>query len=186
MELWYLKPVRKTVFMFIGAFLLFFALAFADEYEALIMPFLAKGPPSGMSLQLPVDNKQVLEVIKGFHAVLSTAYLTLEPSSLYTFPMDERLRKNYLDELSFLKRDGRVMEMVMGNLMIGEVKRLSPFVMKVKTVESVNVRYMKAADGAEIVSYPEAEYTMNYTLEMAPLGWKVIAVETLKVERREG
>ena len=177
---------KKTVLMFLGAVMLFFALAFADQYDALIMPFLPKGPPPGVSSQLPVDNQQVSEVIEGFHSALSKAYLTLEPSSLYTFPMDERLRRSYLGELAFLKRDGRVMEMVVGDVMIEEAKRVSPFVMTVKTVESVNVRYLKVADGAEILSYPEAKYSMNYTLEMAPLGWKIIAVETMKVERREG
>lgn len=172
--------------MFLGALMLFFALAFLDEYENLITPFLSKGPPPGAESTMDIDVGAIAEVLMKFNKSISGAYLSADPSQLYASSMDEQLRRGYIEEIAFLKRSGRVMDMRVSNVEIKDIKKLSMFLLKVESVESVNVRYLKVADGAEIVSYPEAEYTMNYMLEMDLSGWKIIRAETIKVKRREG
>lgn len=181
-----MSPGKSTVLMFLGSLMLFFALAFLDEYENVIAPILSKGPPPGVESLMDIDASAIAEVIVLFNENISGAYLSADSSALYTSSMSEQLRRSYVEEITFLQRDGRIMDMGVSDFEIKKIKKLSMFLLNVETVELVNVRYLKAADGAEIVSYPEAEYTMNYTLEMGLSGWKIIRAETVKVKRREG
>ena len=181
-----MSPGKKTALMFLGALMLFFALAFLDEYENLITPFLSKGPPPGAESTMDIDVSVIAEVLMKFNSSISGAYLSADPSQLYASSMDEQLRRGYIEEIAFLKRSGRVMDMRVSNVEIKNIEKLSLFLLRVEAVEFVSIRYLKYADGAEIVSHPEAKHVTNYTMELALSGWKIVRAETIKVERREG
>ena len=172
--------------MFLGALLLFFALAHVDQYESLILPLLSKDKPSDVASATKVREDEVLKVLVGFNDALKRAYSSLNPSGLFVFSMSDELRQNYLEELAFLKRDGRTMEVEVGAIKVKESRLLSPFMLKVRTVEPVAIRYVNIFDGTEIKSYPVVNYTVEYIFEIAPYGYKVVSVKTVQTEKNNG
>ena len=177
--------IKKTVWMVLGALGLLLALGFADPTSVRLMPSLKEhftnlllalgsADPKGAH-----DEKAIHHAIAEFNRNLSLAYLGPTPAPLMAYPMADGLRQNYLEEIGFLQRDGRVLELTVRDIRMEKVTRLTDLILSVDTVESVKVRYLKASDRTEIVTSPVASYWMNYTLEKAASGWRILGVETM-------
>ena len=182
--------IKKTVFMVLGSLALLLALGFADPTNVRLMPSIkehftnllqalgfadAKGAP---------DAEGIAPAIVEFNRKLSLAYLELNPAALTDAVMDDGLRRNTIEEINFLQQDGRVLELTVQDIRIKKVSRLANLMLSVDTLESVKVRYLKAADRTEIIAHPEASYAMNYTLDKAASGWKIVGVETMRPGKR--
>ena len=179
--------IKKTVLMVLGALGLLLALGFADPTSVRLMPSIKEHFTSLLQALGSADPKRapdaegISPAIVEFNRKLSLAYLELNPAALTATLMDEGLRQNYINEINFLQQDGRALELTVQDIRIGKVTELAPLMLSVDTVESVKVRYLKASDRTEIVASPVASYWMNYTLEKAASGWKILGVETMNL-----
>ena len=178
--------IKKTVFMVLGSLALLLALGFADPTNVRLMPSI-KEHFTGLLLALGFADQKgapaeegISPAIVEFNRKLSLAYLELNPAALTDAVMDDGLRRNTIEEINFLQQDGRVLELTVQDIRIKKVSRLANLMLSVDTLESVKVRYLKAADRTEIIAHPEASYAMNYTLDKAASGWKIVGVETRK------
>lgn len=177
--------VKKTAWMVTGALGLLLGLGVADPGNTRLMTsFFAQGPAPGVVPRGSAEAQQMLGAITGFDRALSAAYLALDPATLKSFPMDDALRRRYAEEISFLKNDGRALEMTVRDIRIESVRRLADKTLSVETVESVKIRYLNAADHNQIAAYPAAKYAMNYVLAKSASAWKIVGVETLRAEKR--
>lgn len=172
--------------MVVGALALLLALGFADEDKYLLMPSFLKNPRMGVLPKGEPSEEGIYSTISLFNRGLSSAYLALDPSALMHLPMDERLRRSYVEEIAFLRKGGRAMEMTVTDVRIEEVSRLPSDLVSVRTTESVVLRYLTPSDGTEVASYPKTGYVMNYLLEPSASGWKVLGTQTLKVGKPGG
>ena len=194
--------IKKTVFMVLGSLALLLALGFADPGNSRLMttflsspsatwwwPHLCydcqnKAPPPAVAPKGSAEQAALQRAIAAFNRNLSLAYLGPNPAALMATPMADGLRQNYIEEINFLQRDGRALELTVRDIRIEKVAGLTPLKLSVDTVESVKVRYLKASDRTEIVTSPVASYWMNYTLEKAASGWKILGVETTHLGKR--
>ena len=183
--------IKKTVFMVLGSLALLLALGFADPTNVRLMPSI-KEHFTSLSRVLGFftdqkdapDEEGISPAIVEFNRKLSLAYLELNPAALTDAVMDDGLRRNTIEEINFLQQDGRVLELTVQDIRIKKVSRLANLMLSVDTLESVKVRYLKAADRTEIIAHPEASYAMNYTLDKAASGWKIVGVETMRPGKR--
>ena len=182
--------IKKTVFMVLGSLGLLLALGFADPTNVRLMPSIKEHFTSLLRVLGFADAKDapdeegISPAIVEFNRKLSLAYLELNAAALRDAVMDDGLRQNYIEEINFLQQDGRALELTVQDIRIKKVSQLDKLMLSVDTLESVKVRYLKAADRTEIVVYPEAIYAMNYTLDKAASGWKIVGVETLRPGNR--
>lgn len=194
--------IRKTVWMVLGALAILLSLGLADPNNSRLMttflsspsapwwwPHLCyncdnKAPPPAVAPKGSAEEAALQRAIAEFNRNLSLAYLGPNPAALTATPMADGLRQNYLEEIGFLQRDGRVLELTVQDIRMEKVTRLTPLMLSVDTVESVKVRYLKVSDRTEIATSPVASYWMNYTLEKAASGWKIAGVETMHLEKR--
>lgn len=172
--------------MVAGALALLLGLGFADPGNRRLMTsFFSKDPPPGVVPRDAVDEAGIMRAITQFNRDLSAAYLELNPALLAAAPMDEGLRRNFAEEIAFLRRDGRALEMTVREVRISEVRRLPNLMLSVDTVEAVRVRYLNASDRRQILAHPATRYAMNYTLEKSGAAWKIAAVETMQAAERD-
>ena len=182
--------IKKTVFMVLGSLALLLALGFADPTNVRLMPSIKEHFTNLLQVTGFADAKGapaeegISPAIVEFNRKLSLAYLDLNPAALTDAVMDDGLRQNYIEEINFLQQDGRALELTVQNIQIKKVNKLDKLMLSVDTLESVKVRYLNAADRTEIVAYPEEVYAMNYTLDKAASGWKMVAVETRELGKR--
>jgi hypothetical protein len=172
--------------MVAGALGILVALGLADEDKYQLMPSFRGNLRVGVLPKGDADEESLYRAISQFNRQVSLAYKSLDPSPLASLPMDDRLRSAYLDELAFLARRGRTMEMSVGNLELQEVRRLPNELVSVTTTESVALRYLRTADRTEIESHPQASYVMHYLLEPYGAGWKLVRSETSSVRQPGG
>ena len=182
--------IKKTVFMVLGSLALLLALGFADPTNVRLMPSIKEHFTNLLQVTGFADAKGapaeegISPALVEFNRKLSLAYLDMNPAVLTAEPIDEGLLRNYTEEINFLQQDGRVLELTVRDIRIKKVSKLDKLRLSVDTVESVKVRYLKAADRTEILAYPEASYAMNYTLDKSASGWKIAGVETMRPGKR--
>lgn len=177
---------KKTAWMVLGSLALLLALGFADPTNVRLMPSITEHFTNLLQMVgLHADQKDapdeegIHRAIAGFNRHLAQAYLEVNPAVLTAEPMDDGLRRNYTEEINFLQKDGRVLALTVRDIRIKKVSKLEGRMVSVDTLESVKIRYLKAADRTEIVAYPQARYAMNYTLEKSGADWKIAAIETM-------
>ena len=183
--------IKKTVFMVLGSLALLLALGFADPTNVRLMPSIKVHFTSLLRVlgfftdQKDAPNEEgISPAIAEFNRKLSLAYLELNPAALTDAVMDDGLRRNYIEEINFLQKDGRVLELTVQGIRIEKVSKLDKLMLSVDTLESVKVRYLNSTDRSQILAYPEAIYAMNYTLDNSASGWKIVAVETRELGKR--
>ena len=182
--------IKKTVFMVLGSVGLLLALGFADPTNVRLMPSITEHFTNllrGLGVSVPKgapDAEGISLAIVEFNRKLSLAYLELNPAALRDALMDEGLRQNYIEEINFLQKDGRVLELTVQGIRIEKVSKLDKLMLSVDTLESVKVRYLNSTDRSQILAHPEAMYAMNYTLDNSASGWKIVAVETRELGKR--
>lgn len=173
--------MKKIFFLFAGAIASFLILAHIDQYENLILPLIAK--PEGLFARSSDRvNNDVLKVIREFNAFLASAYLASDPSSLTLLPIDERLRSSIAEEINYLTREGKVMDLKIKDIEIEKIERLSPNLIRATTRETVGLRYLSLPKRNEEVAYQETQYNMAYTLVKTDKNWKITNYETRSIK----
>lgn len=186
-----MKVIKKTVGMMLGALALLVALGFADPTNVRLMSSITEHLSNLLQAVGLVDARDVPDgevigpIIAEFNTKLSQAYRDLTPTALETVLMDEGLRRNYAEEIEFLRDDGRVLELTVGDIRIKQIIPMDELGLRVDTLETVKIRYLKAGDRREIQSEPDAVYAMTYQLKNTDSGWTIMDVETLRVGRRD-
>jgi len=178
--------LSKTALMVAGSLAVLLGLGVADPGNRRLMPsFFSTDPPLGVVPRGAVDEQGIHRAIAQLNDALAAAYLELDSSALAAAPVADPLRRGYVEEIAFLAKDGRALEMTVRDIRIAEVRRLPERMLSVDTVESVKVRYLRAADRTQILAYPETQYAMNYTLEESAAGWRITGVQTMAAGKRD-
>lgn len=161
--------------MFGGSVLLFFILAFVDEYENL---FIKK---TGNEIYT-ADPYEIEETLNRYVKKLSKAYLAYSPDLIKEIPLSDDLRDELAEEIEFLKNDGRVQEIEVKSIWLQNVSQVAPDKVRATTRESIAVRYLNASDGSEIRSIPAAFFDMSYVLEHREAGWFIIRYDEMGID----
>lgn len=176
----------KTALMVAGSLAVLLGLGVADPGNSRLMPsFFSTDPPPGVVPRGAVDEQGIRRAIAQFNEALAAAYLDLDSSALAAAPIADALRRSYVEEIAFLVKDRRALEMTVRDIRIAEVRWLPERMLSVDTVETVKVRYLGAADRAQILAYPETRYAMNYTLEESAAGWRITGAQTMEAGKRD-
>ena len=176
--------------MVLGSLAILLVFGFADPTNVRLMPSIKEHFTSlSQMLGFFTDEKEAFDeegisrAIAEFNRKLSLAYLELNPAALTDAAMNEDLRRGYIEEIDFLQKDGRALALAVQDIRVEKVRRLDKLKLSVDTVESVKVRYLEAADRTEIMAFPDTSYAMNYTLDEANSGWKIVGVATMRPGR---
>lgn len=174
--------MKKAMLLLIGAMASFLVLAYIDEYENLVLPFLSreKGPSV-----LAETEKTVEKVIRDFNDLLEKAYLASDPSLLNSNLLDSRLRASIEEDIDYLKKEGKVMELRVKDLEVSKVEMISPQFIRVNAKETLGVRYLSSYKGKEIV-LPDGQYEVVYILSWINGTWNLISYETKGFELKGG
>lgn len=164
--------------MFAGSVLLFFLLAFADEFEHL---FLNK---TGKDLT-PFDSFQIEKILKNYHNILPLAYLNPQESLFAGLPLSDDLLAELKEEIAFLRGDGRVAAYRFGDFWLRNVVRIGPDKLRVSTKEVLTVSYLSAGDHSLIRSLPPAVFSMSYVLDHAGDSWLISRYDVMNIEAME-
>ena len=105
--------MKKIILLFAGAAASFFLFAYIDEYENLILPLLPEKKVDRPSVTVMEGDikSEIRETLGAFHKVLTNAYLDSDPSMLMRPPVDQRLIPTIAQEIDYLTREDKFMEM---------------------------------------------------------------------------
>lgn len=168
------EKMKKIVLLFVGAAVSFLLLSYIDAYETFIVFF----SPSEKHLVEHPDHADLKLIIHRFNDFLAKAYLSADPSLVSKDIIDEKLIPHIAEEIFYLAREGKVMDLKIKDIEIKNVEALSPDLMRVSTREVVGVSYLSLSEGKEVISYPDAPFDMIYTLTRMNGNWKVTSYET--------
>lgn len=177
--------MKKIALMFLGAVFSFLLLANIDEYENLILPLFAP-TNSGETFNFAGQNNSTQEIrdtVVGFNDSLSKAYLRSDPSLLLYGPASSRLVPIIAQEIEYLSREGKIMEMKVSDVNIVKVNAISPSTYQVNTKELVKINYLNKGDQSKVVTYPTTEYEMKYIVGRKGSILNVLSFETMSVVR---
>lgn len=178
--------MKRFLQMFLASLALFLLLASLDEYDTVIAPFLIKGGTNkGISVAPDMDSENIRAFIQDFNNILSNIYLTPDTPAVNALPADEALKKAIADDIRFLVRSNKVMEMVANDIVVEGAERFSPDAIRVKTKEVVSLSYLNLSDRKIIMPVKIAEYQMLYTLTKREGGWIVARYETIGIQGEE-
>lgn len=165
--------------MFIASLATFMLLSYVDEYENLIAPFFRKTETK----KVQSTNQDFMSLIKAFNSSLSQVYQSSDPSKVNILPANDAVQRVIAEEIGFLMKSGKVMELNAEPLRIERVDKVSPEITRVRTTELVSVRYLNYADRSVIVPEKVAEYHMVYTFENKNGKWTLTGYETRGVNQ---
>lgn len=165
--------MKKIILLFIGAIASFLVLAYIDQYENLVQPLFS---PRREPAPLSGSEATVKKIISDFNNALTKAYLYSDSSLLASSPVNDSLRSSLTEEIDYLRREGRVMDLRIKDSEIKKVEFLSPQVMRVSAREMLELRY-RNIDSGEETAYPDTQYDMAYTLSWTNGAWKIVSYE---------
>lgn len=167
--------MKKILLLFFSAVVSFLAFSYLDQYDVLIAPFLNKDKDSYAELFNQTEEEgKIKDFLINFNDMLSAAYRSSEPSKVSDLPLSDDLKKSIMEECVFFRRSGRIMDMVLKELTVIKVDRLSPAAMQVKARERIGVRYLA---GYEVKPYVESEQDVTYILIAGSDGLTVSSYE---------
>lgn len=175
--------MKKIILLFAGAVGIFILLSFMDEYENVILPFFA-GKNSD-NIYLVKEDEGVKVALRDFNNTLTKAYLSADPSLLKSATIDMGLYSGIADEISYLAREGKIMDMKISDIAVKKIETLSPGFLRVNTGEKVGLRYLSLADKKELVVYADAWHDMVYMIAMKDGKWRVVSYETRGIIRQD-
>lgn len=175
--------MKKIILLFAMAVASFLLFSYIDEYENLILPFI-RGENPGIAVQSRGASNEIKSTLDGFINNLEKAYLSSDPSPLRLIHIDDRLYSSISQEIDYLRREGRVMELDVKEVSIEKVEALSRDIVRVTTSERVGVRYLNTLDSKETL-YPDAMYVMVYTIAVSGSGLKIVNYETVGAKPKE-
>lgn len=178
-----MEVFRRFALMFLASVLVFLLLSSLDEYNSVIGPFLIKiqGEKSVPPAQ-GLNTENIRAFIQDFNSRLSDVYLRSDPDAADALQADEALKKAIADDIRFLARSNKVMEMVANDIVVEGAERFPPDAIRVKTREVVSLSYLNLLDRAIALPVKIAEYQMLYTLRKREGGWIVDRYETVGIQ----
>lgn len=181
------KTLIKSFLMIISSVLIFVLLASMDEYESVIAPLLTRESKELKKpmITIPEMDKEIVTFLESFHSMLSQAYLSADSARAEDLPADKKIIKELAEEINFLVNNGKVMDISVGNIRVEKMERLSSFIVRVKTKETVSLSYLNITDRTEIVPMQVAEHEMSYLLGGGSGGWMLISLDTLGVDSKK-
>lgn len=169
--------MNKIILLFAGAVASFLLFSYIDEYENLMLPFFkAEGP--AIAVPSAGVSDEIKSTLDGFTDSLEKAYHSSDPTPLRLANIDAKLYSSISQEIDYLRREGRVMELDVKEVSIEKVEALSRDIVRVTTSERVGVRYLNTLDSKETL-YPDAMYVMVYTIAVSGSGLKIVNYETV-------
>lgn len=180
-----MKSFKKFLLMFIASAITFIVLASIDDYKTLILPFFIKSGTETKTVPLYKEEKDIKDFIESFNSLLSKAYLSSDPSSVNALPADDSLKRALVEDIKFLLKSNKIMDVSVNDVEIEEISRLSPFAIRVKAKELVSLSYLNLSDKTITMPRQAAEYRMVYTLEIREEGWTLVGSETMGVNMAE-
>lgn len=175
--------MKKILLLFLSAIASFLMFSYIDEYENLIAPLFSKDKGGYAELLQPVEDEgRTGEFLVNFNNMLSAAYLSSDPAKVSELPLSDELKREIMEEIDFLKRKDMTMDMILKELTISKIDRLSPVAMQVRTREKVGIRYLTGYDGASSVPYSESEHGATYLLTVGSNGLMVSSFEIISVK----
>lgn len=180
-----MRVLKRFLQMFFASFALFLLLSSLDEYEVLVAPFIKKTVVQNNILVTPGMNKAVEGLILGFNTTLSQIYISSDPSGVRALPTSEQVKKAIAEDIEFLIRSGKIMDMKVKDIHVEKVERVSPLVVKVWTREVVSLSYLNIIDKATIMPKRIAEYGVVYNLELMSGGLTIVGFEVTGVKELE-
>lgn len=179
-----MKHFNKFILMFlvsVGSFLL---LASIDEYENVVAPFFKKGIEKEKTIVPTKPKEELRRFIQDFNAHLSQAYLSSDPFFVDDLPAIEAVKKGIHDEIDFLSKSGKIMNISVGETSVEDVERLSSLVVRVKTMEVVSVSYLSTEDRNMVLPRQNFQYKVVYTIERMRGKWVVLGFEVVEARLR--
>lgn len=174
---------KRTAALFIGAIASFFFLSYIDEFDVFMLPLLKKGPPSAGFHDM-VKEGDVEVAIRDFNDTVAKAYLSSDPLLLNSEVVDYDIRSSIAQDIDYLTREGKVMELRLRGMEIEKVEIISPRLARVNTREILGLRYLSMV-GKGTIEYPDSMYDMVYTLSRMNGKWKVVSYETVGTKERK-
>lgn len=170
--------MKKIFLLFFSAALSFLAFSYVDEYENLIAPFFSKGKDGYAELFKPKeDEEKIKDFLVNFNNMLSAAYLSSDSSKVSELPLSDDLKKDIMEEIAFFRRSSRIMDMMLKELTVIKVDRLSPAAVKVKARERIGVRFLTGYETPASKPYAESEQDVTYILIAGSDGLAVSSYE---------
>lgn len=167
--------------MFLASIVVFLLLSSLDEFRDVIAPFFMKGEERIKALPTS-DYEDARSFIKNFNDLLADVYFSSDPSKVNILPADESVKKDIINDMEFLLRSGKIMDVTVDDIVIERVDWFPPITVRVKTREIVTLSYLNLIDKAIIMPEKAAEYQQVYTLEMREGKWIVMRYEIAGVE----
>lgn len=171
--------MRKIALLFVGAAASFMLLSYVDEYENLLLPFFSAERRTA-NISTDEIKEDLLITINDFNKMLYSAYFLSDISVLSSEQIGDGVRSAIAEDISYLTKEGKVMDLKIKSIEIKRVTALSARHIQVTTRGKAELRYLDRS-GKEEGMYQETEYPMAYTLEQVKGGWKVISFETTSV-----
>lgn len=129
--------MKKTLYMIAASLLLFFVLAFMDEYETLILPlFKEEVKTSKVEGGSEFTEETISRFLRKFNKQLSDAYGASNPGKAWELPASPELQRSVHDELVYnltnkIKAGNKV-----SKLFILQIETLSPASARVIVLET--------------------------------------------------
>lgn len=119
--------MKKTVYMIAASLLLFFALAYVDEYEALILPLL-KDQAGSSEIEEGTDftEKKLHKFLVNFNEQLSDAYNESNPAKAWELPASSQVQRSVHDELVYNLTNNIRIEVHITEIVILRIDKVSP------------------------------------------------------------
>lgn len=179
--------MKKIILLFVGAAASFLVFSYIDEYESLIRPLLSekKNDRPFVTVREGDIKSEIKETLVAFHKVLANAYLASDPSMLMRPPVDQRLIPTIAQEIDYLTREGKFMDMRVSDISIHKIVSLAPTSVMAETEETVEISYYANSSRQKIISYPPVYYDIRYSFNWRNNRWYVISFETIGIRGQE-
>lgn len=174
-----MKGLRTFIKMFLASVILFMFLAYIDEYENLLLPFFQKTEKVGSGKTPGGDDAEIKLFIQNFNSLLSQAYHSADPSRADILPADDSVKKGVADEIRFLIKNNKVMNVTVDDIKVDSIEMISPVAVRVGTRELVSLSYANLSEKKADTPTRVSEYRMLYTLIMSKGGWSVAGFEMM-------
>lgn len=170
--------MKRIFILFLSAVISFLFFSYIDEYETLVRQFL-KPKTSGFEGLLSDEelNSNVKKFLDGFNSALSEVYLAGDERKLSDLPVSEELRRAFKEDISFLKRRGKILEIIFDRVKVVKVNRMSFVVTRVEAREEARIAYRLTNAPDDTLTYSKLKYGVAYTLIAGTEGLMVADIE---------
>ena len=167
---------KKIVYMFFGSLLIFFTLAFVDEYDNIIGSF------AGFTFQdsakdIEIDEKKLKDAVLAYNNIVSKAYGMGKEGFLSEYPMDHDIYRSHVYEIRHLYNMRKKQLLDLKSLQIIETEKISGVLARITTDEIVSARYLDYETNKALTNEEIKKYSMLYTFDVSVTPYKLTSLE---------